>query len=520
MSKLQRKKKIIQLSFIILCLFATVMLARYQLRLDFKNDTLKDIKIESIDKAIRISWDASLLTNIKNVAIKITDSGNEICEETQIKPFWQSYKFKDGITNERYNISIIAIYKDGHEENLITEYRMLLDLDELPDLPTLFITTNSGNDPSANHVDAPEGMWGTTAIDNNYEAGVLVYKSKKSDNKTIEANIRISVRGNTSSLNEKKPYKIILDRAVDLIGTEQSGSHNKWLLLNTGTTINNYMGQLLSEYCRMEWVAQGTCVNVFLNGDWRGLYTLIEPVAQEASHELISQGGCIIENDAYWWNANDVYFRLEGQIEQMGYTFKYPLIESVEDDMFKNINNLMQNIVDMSDNNDANTWNFADIETFTSWLLVHDIAQWGDGGGSNIYYYIQDFSDDVDEEKQKVKMGPVWDCDVMFNSRTFSDDHALSAQHYQNVFPFVNNSAFMKRYIEKWNELSDGIMPFFNNKFDELIEESGDSINQSRVLDMKRWGTTPEYLSVEDELLTAANWLENHVEYLNLQYGE
>ena len=403
MSSLRRKKKIIQLSFVIVCLSVTAILVFCQIKEDTEDDTLKNIRVESIDKAIKISWKASLLTAIKTVVIETINSNNEICEVADVRPFWLSYEFKDGDIGERYHITVTAVYKDGRREELASEYRLLLDTDELPDLPTLYITTNSGNNPSTNHIDAPEGMWGSASVDNNAETGILVYKLKKSENKSIESRIRIAVRGNTSSIGEKEPYKIILDRAIDLIGTDDSSAHKEWLLLKSGTTLNNYVEQSLSEYCGMEWISQGTFVNVYLNGDWRGLYTLAEPVSQEASHDLVGKNGCIIENDAYWWNSNGIYFRLDGQIEQMAYTFKYPSIKSVEDDRFKNVKYFMQNLVDMSDDNDYNVWDFADIETFVAWLMVHDMVQCGDGGGTNIYYYINDFSA-VEEEKQKIKM--------------------------------------------------------------------------------------------------------------------
>ena len=514
MSSLHRKKRMVQILLMGMSLAALFLLVRYQVNHDREEGTVTNVRIESTDEAIQISWDAPVIGKVDHVAIRVADRDGNICDTVSVKPQDKSYDFSNGEINKAYEVTVSAVYKDGQEEQLASEKRMLLDMDALPDLPVLSITTYSGNDPTATFVEAGAGQAGKTIRDKTYEEGALIYSSSE---RTVEARITVEIRGNTSADSDKKPYKITLDRGIDLLDFDGEHSYTEWVLLSSGARLNNYLGQCASEYCGMEWVAEGRAVNVFLNGDWKGLYTLSEPVSRESSHGLVSENGYVMENDAYWWNAGGIYFKVEDQSSALGYTFKYPKMDSQEDGRIVEMQKLLQTFTDLCKENDPDAWNYADMDTFVSWMVTHDLMQWADSLGANSYYYIYD---DTSGEKEDriLKMGPVWDCDGVANGIDYKGEHGLSKQHDTGINPFVENADFLEAYQQKWEELSDSAAPLFHEKLQELYEAEGEALNASRSIDAERWGKLP--LRVEEEGNTFEAWVLDQVDWMNSYWGD
>ena len=504
-----RHRKITQNIFLLLCLMGIIVFAVLQNKVDLKNDVLSNISIKTTDESITITWNVPTKTNITKVLIEIKDNNERIIKEVNVLPTSKKYKYNDGELNNSYIVTVNSLHKDGTKIENCSEKRLFLDLDDLPDLPTMNIATKSGNDPTANYIEAKEGLWGTTSIDNEYEKGTMTYAAF---GKNIESKLKIKIRGNTSSLGDKKPYKIVLDNALDLTNSGSEYVHKEWVLLNTGTTLNNFLGEVIGKYTDVEWVPHEIYINVFLNGDYKGIYTLCEAVSQESSHNLVSKNGYIIENDAYFWNANWIYFKLYDQIEQMGYTFKYPDIKSSEDTRIEEVYHYMQNAVDLSNENNQSAWECVDLNSVVSFMLARDLTNNYDAGGTNIYYFLNNF--DSNSEDKMLKMGPLWDFDSAFRGSNYTNEHGFSEQHNSVYIPFVDNGDFKQNYIEKWYEISDGTLDYINDSLDELYKNQREAINQSRYLNSLRW-TDGTYRSLEEEINLAKKWLSDQVNWLN-----
>lgn len=193
---------------------------------------------------------------------------------------------------------------------------------------TLYITTIDGEEPTFDIVYPPEGGTGvgicnrtkvmgrmvmTTGTDTLYDSGEWAEGT---------SGMSIKVRGNTSaaSAKEQLPYKIKLVKKADLL---MRGSkvykHKDWVLLrgtwhsnvfaNQQTCILPLVGTEVSRATGAEWAPEGNFVQVYLNGKYRGIYYLIEAIARGDGRIQVDDSGFIAENDAYWWNADDAYFK-------------------------------------------------------------------------------------------------------------------------------------------------------------------------------------------------------------------
>ena len=132
--------------------------------------------------------------------------------------------------------------------------------------------------------------------------GVIVYDS--GNFLKGESGMTIKIRGNTSAYDEKKPYKIKLQKKADLLlrGEDNIYKDKNWLLIKD-ETLNAKMGFKLNELLGFEWTPQYRYVNLVINGNYKGVYMLVEAITRNNKCRLcVDDDGYIFEYDAYWWN--------------------------------------------------------------------------------------------------------------------------------------------------------------------------------------------------------------------------
>lgn len=62
------------------------------------------------------------------------------------------------------------------------------------------------------------------------------------------------------------------------------------------------------------WTPNTKFLNVLINGNYKGLYHLIETVERADNRIVTDKSGFVIENDAYWWKPNQVFSRQANSI--------------------------------------------------------------------------------------------------------------------------------------------------------------------------------------------------------------
>ena len=154
-----------------------------------------------------------------------------------------------------------------------------------------------------------------------------------------ESGMTIKIRGNSTPYFDKKTYKIKLQKKGDMLCRGESKFNDKnWLLIKDGdVSINTFIGLKTNELFKLQWTPCYKYVNVVFNGDYRGVYMLIEAVGRNSKCRLNvdKENGFIIEYDAYWWN-EDLYF--DSLINSMfKFTFKYPDSEDLEELQFNQV---------------------------------------------------------------------------------------------------------------------------------------------------------------------------------------
>ena len=390
-------------------------------------------------------------------------------------------------------------------------------------LKVVEITTVNQEEPTCDFVEAPEGCMGATCINSTKvpcriiisESGNILYDSGDYIKNVSGATIKIN--GNTSAyytVGKNYPYKIKLQKKSDLLFRDNDIYADKdWRLINDAISLNTIIGLKLSEIMQFPWTPKYTPCNIFINGDYRGCYLLIESVKKNNSCRIdVDDTGYIVERDPYWWSENK-YFSTNYFSSDKGYrwTWKYPDDDLVTFSQEQYITDYINN-AEESINNDTYE-KYIDVLSFARWVLAHDILGTRDSGGSNLYVSKYD-----DSQNSILQIPCIWDFDSNFQMQPgqFSRIHTAAYDFYfDNLFK-KNNKSFSKAYKKLWQQIYPTLLNDITSFIDEYINsEEGTALNESRKHHFKRWNYGITTIDVEEDALEAKSWFNTHLQLLN-----
>ena len=367
------------------------------------------------------------------------------------------------------------------------------------------IKTVDGEEPACDYVSPPAGCAGAGIKNATKVPGKLIimkdsnviYNSREYEKG--KSGMTLKIRGNTSAYYKKKPYKIKLQEKVDLLSrnNEKKYKDKDWLLLNYDE-LRSLVGFKLNELLKMQWTPAFQFVNLMVNGDYRGLYLLAEPVKRNNDCRInVDKTGFIIEYDAYWWN-EDVYF-VSDWVFPLNYTFKYPDDEDVTEEQIAYIKNCID-ILEASIKEEGSYEDYIDVESWATWMLAHDILGINDSWGSNLYITKYNNTD-----SSKLMMGNLWDFDSIYlMPDSWADAHTSNAHYFKKLFN-NKNELFKKTYKSIWKDINPDIFTKMNEFLTSFEEsETADCIDRSIILQNERWDT--EFPFVSEEIEKSKNW--------------
>jgi len=433
-----------------------------------------------------------------------------------------SFVVRDSIWGGKYLFSMKSLYSDSINSSIVEISKRLLDESEIPDIPLLYILTENQELPTCDYVSSPPGATSRGITNNSYvngrmeilQNGSVVYDSGEYSEGS--SGMRIRIRGNTSAYTRKKPYKIHLEKKENLFPEYGDTSADKEYVLLKDFESRTFVGNAVSAAVGLEWQPKCKYVNVVINGKWNGLYILSESVKKGETRVNIENSGLILENDAYWWN-NSTYFKSDHV--RLGYTFKYPNDDVLNDSYILPVKNYINEFESYLFSGNDSCFEYIDVKSFAKWLLCQDLLGNGDPCGSNMYMYSRRFfyvTGDVKENK-RLYMGPCWDFDVIYNT---SDSWAYIRLH-EYVFYYtelVKMKIFKETYVKEYDNVKHNISFAVSNMFEKMIQQKGDAINRSMILDKERWGGKNP--TIEENRDVASKWFSSRIEWMENQVNQ
>lgn len=318
---------------------------------------------------------------------------------------------------------------------------------------------------------------------------------------------QIKGRGNSTWGLPKKPYQIKTEESVDLLKTDNPNNKSKtWVLLANyfdPTLLRNSLALGLGKSLGMETNIEGTYVDLYYDGEYRGNYMLTEKVEtkkgrvevddlekmnQEANPDKILEelpvktatsplgvtytycdgmvspkditGGYLLEMDYEARALEEVcYFKTtRGQYVVV----KSPEFASKEE--MEYISALYQEYEDAVYNNGINEKtnksysDYVDPESIACYYLVNEFSKSRDCFSSSAYLYKR-------SGEEKMHMGPLWDYDLSFGTSNY-ETHEEESPY--GISPY--NTDFSKKLI-KIDAFYELVQTIYKEKMVPLMKE-------------------------------------------------
>ena len=364
-----------------------------------------------------------------------------------------------------------------------------------------------------------------------YQDAVLTITGAKYAHHNITADIQIRGRGHSSfdgkaAMNDygsKNSYRVKLDTKANLLGVGETADKD-WILISGKfdiSALRNYLVWHLAEGLgTIPYVPSCTWVNVYLNGDFRGMYTLVEKIEVASDRVNIDESpstdpntvGYLVEYDlrgAYQSGAKEglTYFYIPGLDETFAWTIQSEVynteVTAAIREHLINCNNAILS------GDRAKMEEYVDMDSFVDMFILQELTKNPDAGCSS--FYMQR------DAGGKLCLTAPWDFDFAMGAYSVSQTTSGLVADGEGVmshpwFEFLTTQPwFMSLVLERMAE----VQPLVESTLDAVeammlyLEEAADANHL-------RWNLYGQKFSVypSDQVSVNLHSYEEHVEFL------
>lgn len=381
---------------------------------------------------------------------------------------------------------------------------------------TIFIDTVSGK---MYNVHADKENKERISISLYNETGEQLYRSN-------DYTDEISGRGNSTWYSEKKPYNIELSEPTGLLGMAEA---QKWVLLANAIDETNLRNKLVYDTANLiglEWTPKCDYVDLFLNGEYKGLYLLTEKVEIAENKINIDLQSGVLLSQTFSNRAQDVdAFTLDS-----GRVYYVVSPKQINDDKKAEVTAHMQ---DVENAIISQKWeNCIDVESWVRKSLLEECFNNADVVSLYIYW---------DEADKRIHAGPAWDYDNALGNSFWGDIHVVNPYRFLLEPESHENSenrswANILYRSESFRELCrhefiETFEPIFNDLVSKGITEQALMIKSASEMNSLRWkgmfDNQPVHSNADDVLSYISKrfdflkrlWIDNK-EFYKVEFGD
>jgi len=362
-------------------------------------------------------------------------------------------------------------------------------------LPALYLNTQSG---SMNFIHAEKGNAerGTARL---YDAeGGLSYSGTFS-----------SLRGRGNStwvVHDKKPYSLDLTEEADLLGM---GTAKKWILLADALDPSALRNKIVYDFAAgigMEYAPEAQWTEVYLNGEYAGLYLLCERIENDPQRLDLGADGVVLRMD------RDT--RIEEETDPYFFTEAGLCLQLLDGRDSAALRGGFQSMEDAILSKTGDWQSRIDLDSWVKQYLMEEVFTSYDAGFQSQYFYCY-------EPSGKIYAGPVWDYDSSLGNPTL-----WALQSPRGLFAWRPEA--MEGYATPWyhslygkdafrQELTKQYRDIFLPQLEILLEASinqyAEQIDSAFARNQIRW--TVESEGIQAEAAQIADYLRQRMEFLS-----
>jgi hypothetical protein len=376
-------------------------------------------------------------------------------------------------------------------------------------LPAMSITTDDGKPVLVKdtYVGANLGIDGAQGID------------------PFSGRMTLKGHGNTTWDQDKKPYRLKLESKAPLLGLPKD---RNWILLANyfdKTLLRNRVAFELGRRFDMAWTPRTLPVELTLNGEYRGVYDLVETIRVDKNRVNIADSdvttsakktGFIVEinqrmDEAVCWRTTRglpmcIDTPDPASDAQAAYIESY--VQQAEDALFS----------DHATDPDTGYEQYFDVASLIDWFLVNEIVKNQDAKDfASIYLY--------KDAGGKLKFGPLWDFDLSAGNVNYSD-----AQYPEGWWVADGrwisrlreiDPTFRTRVRARWDELKASQLDTLTDFIDQSAQQYGSSGAAGRnfgkwpVLNQKLWPNPVVTGSYPGEVAYLKGWITRRIAWMD-----
>ena len=380
-----------------------------------------------------------------------------------------------------------------------------INIDETAEGYSTIEEMNSSPDHSAEctgtiQIDVPEGYKG------DYSGEILT----DTDELQLEY---IRGRGNTTWSNDKKPYKLKLDKKADLLGM---GKNKHWVLLANAldeSLLRNKLTYYMGEQLGLAYTPKSMPVDVVMNGEYLGSYFLCEQVRIDKSR---------VDIDELTPEDND-----EPEITG-GYLFSLHGVNETEENIFTTENGAAfafqnpQFTDDETGTPEQKAYLSNYLQEAENAIFSGNASEYMDLQSAADYWWVQVFTQNYDAyftdstylykpRNDKIYWGPLWDFDLALG-KTYTSTEGYNFR----LMPWLdylreNDPDYLNLLEERWTIL-DGIITDIV-KDGGVLDKYASEIHNSWEDNIQL--TTNPYMNIDDEIENLRNWMSERQTWIN-----
>lgn len=409
----------------------------------------------------------------------------------------------------------------------VSTYGIIVMQSELPsvmlEIDETYVTVDEMNGDADHETYAFGSMVATVTDGMAAENGWATRYESKDEDADSYCSMKVRGRGNATWGYSKKPYHVVVENPIDLFGM---GRSKKYVFLANYRDASGLRTQLALEMGQLtgiEYTSEHRQVDLFMNGEYLGMYTVAEKTEVGINRvEIDQEKDILFEKDNYAKNEEIYGFQTEYTNErERGFRIHSPEDAST---LSQSKTRLIIAERTLFDNNDYFFEQYFDLDSWARMYLLQLYSMNSDAYYGSLYFY-------YNGDDGKMYACSPWDFDWSFgvswgSTDFYTDPMQYDIEHIDWIKPMLKHENFIIAVLDAYYK---GGVKETIEKMPELVDKYGKE-NRASAL-MNEVVNEPHYFPesvtdydgtvtyVRDICVKRAEYIDQKMEQFALAYG-